>query len=94
MNQNIIEWIIENKFADNMFRASAIANGLHLTDPLHDLEAQQARVKLYRDWRNSGVFAKHDTASCFAKAICGEPAPKPLIAGTLHSEAAPADAQP
>jgi hypothetical protein len=47
---NIIEWIVENKIAQNTFQASAIANGLKLVD-LKDIEEQKARVMLYRKWR-------------------------------------------
>lgn len=47
---NIIEWIVENKIAQNTFQASAIANGLKLVE-LKDIEEQKARVMLYRKWR-------------------------------------------
>ena len=72
----IIEWIIEQKFAKNIFQASHIANGLKLTELHGNLEAQQERVKLYRAWRDSQTFPKSDTASCYAKAIAGEKVPE------------------
>lgn len=85
---NIIDWIQWAGFADNPFRAGHIANGLNLAE-LHDKpDEQKARVRLYRDWRASGVYHKKDTKSCFEKAIAGEPVPqKELIEGVLHSEA-------
>ena len=47
---NIIEWMIAQEIAKNTFQASAIANGLRLVE-LKDIEAQKARVALYRKWR-------------------------------------------
>lgn len=46
---NIIEWMIENKIAENNFSAAHIANGLKLAglDPAE----QEARCRLYRAWR-------------------------------------------
>ncbi len=73
---NIIAWMIEQGIAKNEFQASHIANGLRLVDLLHDTEAQQARVQLYRSWRNSGVFPPKDRQSCYAKAINGEVVPE------------------
>lgn len=83
---NIIDWIQQEGFADNPFRASHIANGLKLSDIHDDLEAQKSRVRLYRDWRNSGIFGK-DTKACYAKAIEGEHVPvEPMFENVLHSE--------
>lgn len=73
---NIIEWMIENKYARNEFQAAHIANGLKLAELHNDPEAQQARVKLYRAWRDSQVFAKHDTESCYRMAIKGDAVPE------------------
>jgi len=46
---NIIEWMIENKIADNNFSAAHIANGLKLAGL--DQAEQEARCRLYRRWR-------------------------------------------
>ena len=75
---NIIQWIIEKKYAKNEFQAAHIANRLKLSE-LHDQpEAQQERVKLYRRWRDSQVYGKN-TAPCFEKAIEGIEAPQELF---------------
>lgn len=81
---NIIEWIISEGYADNEFRSAHIANGLRLTELHGDMDAQQARVKLYRDWRNSKVYGTK-TAPCYEKAIAGKAAPVPLMPEALHS---------
>jgi len=47
---NIIEWMINEKIAQNTIQAANIANGLKLVDLPSD-EEQIARVKLYRKWR-------------------------------------------
>lgn len=73
---NIIEWMIEQKYARNVFQATHIANGLKLAKLHGNTEAQQARVKLYRTWRDSKTFQPTDTASCYAKAIAGERVPE------------------
>ena len=84
IKMNIIKWMVEAGFAENPFEAYHIANGLRLIE-LHDnTEAQQARVKLYRDWRNSKVYGTK-TAPCYEKAIAGEAAPTPLMPEALHS---------
>lgn len=49
---NLIQWIVEQKLAKNEFAAAHLANGLKLSE-VKDFESQQARVRLYRDWRNS-----------------------------------------
>lgn len=49
---NLIQWIVEQKLAKNEFAAAHLANGLKLSE-VKDLVGQQARVRLYRDWRNS-----------------------------------------
>lgn len=82
---NIIEWIVAEKYAKNEFAASHIANGLKLSELHGDLEAQQARVKLYRAWRDSQVFGK-DTAACYAKAIAGERVPELALLAEAVSE--------
>ena len=86
-DQDIIKWILSEHLASNEFAAAHIANGLHLTDILHDPDAQKARVRLYRDWRASKIFHAKDTMSCYAKAILGESVPQePMFSGVLHSE--------
>lgn len=83
---NVIELLIKDGIADNNFRAMHIANGLKLAD-LKTEEEQLKRARLYRDWRVSKIFPAKDTASCFAKAIAGEPVPQlELIEGAMHSE--------
>lgn len=82
---NIIEKLIEEKIADNGFRAAAIANGLNLVE-LPDDEARLSRARLYRDWRNSKIYGKN-TAPCFEMAIKGEPVPQQaLIPEALHTK--------
>jgi len=71
--KNIIDVLIEEKIADNVFRASHIANGCRLFDLKTDVE-KIARARLYRDWRNSGIFGKQ-TQPCYNKAIAGEAVP-------------------
>lgn len=86
--ENIVDWIQWAKFADNPFRAGHIANGLKLAELHGKKEEQKARVRLYRDWRASGLYPKKDTKSCFEKAIAGALVPQlELIEGVLHSEA-------
>jgi hypothetical protein len=46
---NVCEWLIEQKYADNLFSASGMANGLELAG-LPD-EQIEARSALYRKWR-------------------------------------------
>ena len=70
---NDIELIKSNKFADNDFRASSIATGCKLWECKTD-EEKIARVRLYRDWRNSKIYGKL-TAPCFEAACKGEPLP-------------------
>ena len=72
---NLIQWMIENKFAKNGFNAAAIANGLKLAGL--PFEQQTERVKLYRKWRDSKYF--NSTEGCFIKAIAGEEPPKELF---------------
>jgi len=76
MNQSIIEWMIEHKYAKNQFQAAHIANGLKLAELHEQPQAQQARVKLYRAWRDSQTFPKTDTASCYAMALAGKRVPE------------------
>jgi hypothetical protein len=83
--KNIIDLLIDEKIADNDFRASHIANGCRLMDLKTD-EEKLERARLYRDWRNSGAYHKSDTASCFAKAIEGAAAPAALIQEVLHTK--------
>lgn len=83
---NIIEWIVSEKLAKNNFAAAHVANGLKLAELAGDMEAQKARVKLYRDWRNSKIFGSH-TTPCYEKAIAGEAVPQEtLFPEAKHSE--------
>lgn len=84
MKMNVLEWMVEAGFAQNAFEAYHISNGLRLIELHGNMEAQQARVKLYRDWRNSKVYGTK-TAPCYEKAILGEAAPVPLMPEVLHS---------
>ena len=45
----IIEWMIENKIAENGFAAAHISVVLHLPD--YDRDEQKALCKLYGKWR-------------------------------------------
>ena len=71
---NVTELLITNGIADNQFRAGHIATGLRLWECETD-EAKLERARLYRAWRNSGVYKKSDTKSCYEKAIAGEKVP-------------------
>jgi len=73
MSDNIVQMLIDKKFADNAFRASAIVNGLKLWELKTEAE-QLARVRLYRDWRVSKIYGSK-TAPCFEAAIKGEAVP-------------------
>ena len=84
IKMNIIEWMIEAGFAKNAFEAFHISNCLRLIELHGDTDAQQARIKLYRDWRNSKAYGTK-TAPCYEKAIAGQAAPQPLIPEALHS---------
>lgn len=74
---NIIEWVIKNKYAKNVFQATHIVNGLQLASLHGNPDKQIARVRLYRRWRDSKVY--NDTKSCFAKAILGEEPPAEMF---------------
>lgn len=67
---NIIQKIVDEKLAENVFSASHIANGLKLADLKTEAE-QLERVRLYRDWRKHG----ENTHAAYNRAIKGE---KPL----------------
>ena len=47
---NIIQWMLESKFAQNSIQAANIANGLKLYE-LESDDARIARILLYRKWR-------------------------------------------
>ena len=47
---NIIQWMIDRKFAQNTIQAANIANGLKLQELATD-EERCARILLYRKWR-------------------------------------------
>lgn len=73
MSANIVQEVIDEKFADNAFRAAAIVNGLKLFE-LKTHAERLVRLRLYRDWRVSGIYGKK-TAPCFAEAINGRAVP-------------------
>ena len=66
---NNVELIKVFKFADNDFRASAIATGCKLWELKTEGE-KLARVRLYRDWRMSKIYGK-ETKPCFEMACKG-----------------------
>lgn len=70
----IIDWIVANHYAANVFQATAIARGCRLADIADNRELQQERVRLYRRLRTSGAY--NTTAECFAAAIRGERVPE------------------
>lgn len=70
--KNIVEWLIESKLADSGYSAAGMVNGLELNG-LSD-EQIEARARLYRNWRDSGIFGKR-TKPCFEMAILGEDVP-------------------
>jgi len=49
MDDNIINWMIDQKIATNGFQAAHISEGLHL--PLFDRAEQEKLCRLYRKWR-------------------------------------------
>ena len=79
---NLIDLLLENKIAQNVFQAAHIANGLRLSELHGNTEAQVKRMKLYRDWRNAGEKSK----VAYEKAIAGDIPPSPMFDGILHSE--------
>lgn len=82
----IVNALVAEKIARNEFQAAHILNGLKLTSLKSDEVMPRARI--YRDWRNSGIYPKADTASCYAKAIAGERVPvDSMFDGALLSEA-------
>lgn len=81
---NIIDKLIADGIASNVFQATHIANGLKLTELRDDEGAQIARARLYRDWRNAGEPSK----VAYERAIKGEVVPAPMFAEVLHSEEA------
>lgn len=48
--KSIMDWMVTEKIAPNVFTATAIVNGLKLWE-LDSDEAKKARVILYRKWR-------------------------------------------
>jgi hypothetical protein len=78
----IIDRIISEGIASNVFQAGHIANGLHLAELHTDPDAQIKRARLYRDWRNAGESSK----VAYLKAIAGETVPPPMFEEVLHSE--------
>lgn len=79
MNEiDIINWMVQHRYAKNEFSAYHIFKGLEL-DSVPSFWRRVHRIMLYRDWRNSQIFDKRDTASCYAKAIAGERVDKLFI---------------
>jgi hypothetical protein len=72
-NKNVTDLLITEKIADNTFRAAAIATGCKLWECVTN-EEKVTRAKLYRNWRDSGIFGKR-TQPCFEMAILGEDVP-------------------
>ena len=70
---NNIELLIEAKLADNNHRAAAIATGCKFWELKTD-EEKLTRARLYRNWRDSGVFG-NKTKPCFEMSINGEDVP-------------------
>lgn len=69
----IVTLLIQNKIADNGFRAAHIVRGCKLAE-LETDEERLARARLYRDWRNSQIYGKQ-TAPCYEHAIKGDAVP-------------------
>lgn len=71
MNEaEILNWMVEHKYARNEFAARHTFEGLEL-NTVPTFWARAHRVILYREWRDSQEFGKV-TAACFVKAIAGE----------------------
>ena len=77
---NIIEKLIADGIAKNMFQSANIANGLRLAELKTDDE-RIARARLYRDHRNSGETSR----TSFEKAIAGKGVPAPMFDGVMHT---------
>lgn len=73
---NIIEWIVEKKLAVNPFAAAHLANGLKLTDIMHDPEEQMRRVMEYRKWRRA---TKDSPQKCYQYVLEGKEPPAELM---------------
>jgi len=88
--KSITDWMLSEKLATHWKQAENIIRGLKLGDLYNakQFDEIRKRTRLYRDWRNSGVYGKL-AQPCYEKAIAGEPAPAPLLEGVLHSEAQP-----
>lgn len=71
---NIIDWIVSEKLAQNYFAAAHLANGLKLTDVMHD-EAEKRRVMEYRKWRRA---TKDSPAKCYQYVLDGRQVPEEL----------------
>ena len=69
----IVTLLIQNKIADNGFRAAHIVRGCKLAE-LETDEERLARARLYRDWRNSQIYGKN-TAPCYEHAVKGDAVP-------------------
>lgn len=76
MTYNAVEVLIENKIANNSFRAARIASRLKAWQ-CKTADEFLTRARLYRAWRSSQVYGKN-TTPCFEMALKGEPAPEQI----------------
>lgn len=74
MEQNIIQWIVDEKLAQNNFAAAHVANGLKLAGMPED--EQKRRVMEYRKWRRA---TKDAPAKCYQYVLEGKEPPVELI---------------
>lgn len=83
----LVQLLIQNDIADNVYRASAIVVGCELASLPTD-EERLARARLYRAWRNSQIYGKR-TEPCYEKAIKGEVVPMDDFVTRIVEEVAP-----
>ncbi len=78
---NIIQWLLENGYANVQRHAENIIVLLKLNElyDVQEFEGIKARVRLYEAWKRSGLYDKKDRAACAMKAIAGEPVPAPVV---------------
>lgn len=80
-NMNLVQLLIENKIADNCFRAAHIVNGLKLWECTDETKALEMAM-LYREWRNAGEPSK----IAYANAKAWKPKPTNLFEITETGE--------
>lgn len=71
---NIIEWIVEQKLAENKFSAAHIANGLKLAGLPED--EQKRRILAYRGWRKA---TRDKPSMCYQYVLDEKEPPKPMF---------------